>query len=320
MLVAVLLSGGGGDDGNQRVTVGDDEVTATATATETAAVSGARPAGVPDVCENEGKTQFAHDVGARRAWDCVAIYQDAGDVTGPAMKYLEFKSPDAALESLDGSRTFELEQGGRTRCPDVDLSGAFDGNAYCLIAQDSDTLEFLWHAPDTNVFGSSTFDPPTTVEAGLAAWQQAVGIEPTSRRLAAESSFNYEGPAFGARLPNGDGWGRPAQSEPTPGQLFRTSVRGPDGLFVIIDYTPAETPTFRGEYDSRDEVGQTAFGSATRYVFQGGTLPECQRARCVDYLITDASDGSGFGVLAGGPDFDQAMRVAQTVAESVVPR
>jgi hypothetical protein len=130
---------------------------------------------------------------------------------------------------------------------------------------------------------------------------------------------SYSGPAFQARIPTGGGWAEPSQSEPNPGKLFRTNVRGPHGLFVIIDFTPFETAKFGGGYDSRTEVGQTAFGSATRYVFRGGRIPECQRTTCIDYIINSGgtSGGSGFAVLAGGGD--AAAGIAQTVAESVTP-
>lgn len=97
--------------------------------------------------------------------------------------------------------------------------------------------------------------------------------------------------------------------------MFRTNVRGPNGLFVIVDFTPFEAATFGGKCQSRTEVGQTAFGSATRYVFQGGSLPECGRATCFDYIIN--SGGAGFAVLAGGGN--AASQIAQTVAESVTP-
>lgn len=127
----------------------------------------------------------------------------------------------------------------------------------------------------------------------------------------------YTGPAFQARIPTGSGWGSPSESQPTPGELFRTNVRGPDGLFVIIDFTPFETASFGGSYSERTVVGQTAFGSATRYVFQGGRIPECQRATCYDYIINEVNGGSGFAVLAGGGP--GAAEIARTVAESVVP-
>jgi len=128
---------------------------------------------------------------------------------------------------------------------------------------------------------------------------------------------NYNGPAFQAQIPTGGGWAAPAQSEPTPGRLFRTSVRGPNGLFVIIDFTPYEVATFGGRYQSKSQVGQTAFGSATRYVFQGGTLPECKRFTCIDYIINGG--GAGFAVLAGGGTPSTAAGIAQRVAESVTP-
>lgn len=148
-----------------------------------------------------------------------------------------------------------------------------------------------------------------------------VGATPTGSTGSGStpSYFNYHGPAFQAKLPSGTGWGSPAQSEPTAGELFRTSVRGPDGMFVIVDYTPYETAKFGGNAISTETVGQTAFGSATKYIFQGGRLPECQRNKCVDYIINDASTGAGFAVLSGGPNFAQAQSIAQTVAESVTP-
>ena len=127
----------------------------------------------------------------------------------------------------------------------------------------------------------------------------------------------YTGPAFEARVPTGTGWGSPSASEPTPGRLFRTNLRGPGGLFVIIDYTPFEAAVFGGRFRSRTVVGQTAFGTAVRYVFQGGSLPECQRSSCYDYIINDRSTGRGFGVLAGGGS--AAAGIARTVAESVTP-
>ena len=91
-------------------------------------------------------------------------------------------------------------------------------------------------------------------------------------------------------------------------------------MFVIIDYTPAEPAGFGGSYESRQDVGHTAFGQATEYVFQGGRLPECQRARCVDYIINDPASNSGFAVLAGGSDFALAQDIARTVMESLVPQ
>lgn len=137
----------------------------------------------------------------------------------------------------------------------------------------------------------------------------------SSQTPSAVSFTNYRGPAFQAKIPTGGGRAAPSQSEPTPGKLFRSNVRGPNGLFVIIDFTPFEAATFGGKYQSRTQVGQTAFGSATRYLFQGGSLPECKRGTCFDYIIN--SGGAGFAVLAGGGS--AAAQIAETVAESVTP-
>jgi len=156
------------------------------------------------------------------------------------------------------------------------------------------------------------------VAGGLSA---PVGPAAPAGNPAATSYTTYTGPSFQARIPTGGGWAAPSQSEPTPGELFRTNVRGPNGLFVAIDFTPFEPATFGGRYQSRTEVGQTAFGSATLYVFQGGVLPECQRNTCFDYIINSGSQsgGSGFAVVAGGNDSATAAAIAQTVAESVTP-
>lgn len=156
----------------------------------------------------------------------------------------------------------------------------------------------------------------TDSESGISA---PVGPAPPSAPAPTQAFTytSYSGPAFQARIPTGGGWAAPAQSEPTPGRLFRTSVRGPDGLFVIIDFTPFEAAAFGSSYRSRSAVGQTAFGSATRYVFQGGSLPECQRGTCVDYIINGG--GAGFAVLAGGGPEATIAAIAQTVAESVTP-
>lgn len=129
--------------------------------------------------------------------------------------------------------------------------------------------------------------------------------------------IQHIGLGYQAQIPTGSEWSAPADSQPTPGELFRTSVRGPEGMFLIIDYTPFEPARFGGGYQSRRSVGQTAFGSATQYVFHGGRLPECQRSRCVDYIINDPGSGAGFGVLAGGPDFALAQEIARTVMESL---
>jgi hypothetical protein len=147
----------------------------------------------------------------------------------------------------------------------------------------------------------------------------AVDPPPAPPAIAQASFRQHSAYGYQAQIPTGSGWAEPADSQPTPGRLFRTSIRGPAGTFVIIDYTPVEAAGFGGSYQSRTEVGQTAFGQATEYVFQGGRLPECQRAPCVDYIINDPASDSGFAVLAGGSDFTSAKEIARTVMESLVP-
>lgn len=158
---------------------------------------------------------------------------------------------------------------------------------------------------------ANTQAPTSQPSEPVAPPAAAVG-QPSYRQ---HTAFGYQ-----TQVPTGPGWGEPADSQPTPGRLFRTSVRGPAGMFVIIDYTPLEPAGFGGSYDTRQDVGQTAFGTATEYVFQGGNLPECQRAPCVDYIINDPASESGFAVLAGGSDFTLAKDIARTVMESLVPQ
>jgi hypothetical protein len=77
-------------------------------------------------------------------------------------------------------------------------------------------------------------------------------------------------------------------------------------------------PGFVNSYISREQVGQPAFGSATRYVYQGGSLPECQQSKCVDYIVPDPNSDGGYAVLAGGPDIDVAQAVAARTVDSLV--
>jgi TIR domain len=132
------------------------------------------------------------------------------------------------------------------------------------------------------------------------------------------ASFATNG--FQAQLPRGRGWSAPATSEPNPGRLFRTTVRGPDGAFVFVDATPGDKPVFTGTFTSRRHVGQTAFGSAVRYVFRdGGTFPECRASRCIDDQISVPGSPGGLAVLAGGPHFALTRRLASTVTASLTP-
>jgi hypothetical protein len=141
------------------------------------------------------------------------------------------------------------------------------------------------------------------------------------RAVAASRSLKlapYSGHGFQAQLPTGGGWSHPAESQPSAG-LFRTTLRSSDGTVVFVDYTPREKPTFSAPFESRRHVGQAAFGSAVEYVFRSGSIPECRRWRCVDYLVDDPGTRGGFGVLVGGPAFATTRAVARDVAESLTP-
>jgi serine/threonine protein kinase len=174
-------------------------------------------------------------------------------------------------------------------------------------------------APNPGQSGATHGTPPAT-QNGVSKPVGPTSSSSGNSQPQPVSYMNYSGPGYNAQVPTGADWAAPAQSEPSPGRLYRTSVRGPNGLFAIIDYTPNEKAQFGNyPYQSRTEVGQTAIGSATRYVFTGGKLPECQRSTCVDYIMNDPASGHGFGVLAGGGDFAAASSIARTMAESLTP-
>ena len=180
-------------------------------------------------------------------------------------------------------------------------------------------------ATNPNQTGSSNGSKPSAPTAKPPKPQNGVSkpVGPTSSPSPPPPSVsytNYSGPGYNAQVPTGTDWASPAQSEPVPGRLYRTSVRGPNGLFAIIDYTPSDKAEFGTyKYESRSDVGQTALGSATRYVFTGGKLPECERSTCIDYIMNDPASGHGFGVLAGGGDFATASSIARTIADSLTP-
>ncbi len=123
-----------------------------------------------------------------------------------------------------------------------------------------------------------------------------------------------------AEVPSGGGWSGPSETFPTGGKLLRSEFRGPDGTFVLIDYTPDEVPSLGGSYDTVDTNLQTNFGAATTYVFSASErLPECNGRPCVDILIDDGS-GGGWGVLGGGPSLPVAQSIASHTAQSIAFR
>lgn len=129
-----------------------------------------------------------------------------------------------------------------------------------------------------------------------------------------------EGEGFEALLPTGAGWSAPEASEPEPGIIFRTTVRGPNGELVLVDYTPKEPAVFGRDFTSKRTVDQPVFGTATEYIFSGSKVPECNTSRCVDFIMNDESSGEGFAVLGGGGDPSVTIPLARQVMESLVPR
>jgi hypothetical protein len=86
---------------------------------------------------------------------------------------------------------------------------------------------------------------------------------------------------------------------------------------LIIDRTPNDVPTLGGGYDGLRHVSQPYFGTATEYLFsESQSIPECNGAPCVDFLIEDGT-GGGWGILGGGPSLAVAQEIAGRVARSI---
>jgi hypothetical protein len=133
------------------------------------------------------------------------------------------------------------------------------------------------------------------------------------------TGYSPAGGGFWTEIPSGGGWSAPVETEETRGRLYRTTVRGSDGLLLIIDHTPLEPAAFGAGYHSRRELPHPWFGSMTEYLFTGGSIPECQTTTCVDYIVNSAGSGPGFGVLAGGTtDTALARSIARHVAKKLV--
>ena len=144
-----------------------------------------------------------------------------------------------------------------------------------------------------------------------------------ARQLPKTVAFREYTPSTGGyatQIPEGPGWSKPSETEPsTKGQLYRTTLRGPGGMVLIIDYTPTEAASFGGSATATRTVDQAAFGTATEYEFTGGVIPQCETRQCVDYIVNDAAHGGGYGILAGGSrDFARAKRIALKVTQSMV--
>lgn len=138
----------------------------------------------------------------------------------------------------------------------------------------------------------------------------------------AKSDWTYEplaGDGFTTRVPTGDGWGEPSRSEPTPGELLRTRIDGPDDMMLLIDYTPLEPARFGQAFRSKSQTTHESFGTIESYLFSGGALPECAQANCVDYIMNSSSGGPGYAVLAAAETKAMARSLARKVALALRP-
>lgn len=162
-------------------------------------------------------------------------------------------------------------------------------------------------------------DEANTVGAAATPSTQPASGQPLSSYVPSYQPYTPSDPEYFylAEIPTGGGWSAPVESYPTGGELLRTSMRGPDGTLLIIDYTPNETPQLGGSYDVASTSTQTNFGPATEYIFsESESLPECNGRPCADFLINDGA-GGGWGVLGGGPSLAVAEGIASHVAQSI---
>ena len=171
-------------------------------------------------------------------------------------------------------------------------------------------------ATDTAGSTGTEEDEPERTTSSPAAEPSQDGPAPV--RPARWVAYSPSTLGYSTEIPAGRGWSEPAETEPTPNRLHRTTVTGPDGFVLVIDYTPLEPATFGGDYDARRELDHPFFGSMTEYVFSGGNFPQCADSTCVDYIVNDEQGGFGYGVLGGGTeDPGLARDVARRVAESL---
>lgn len=156
---------------------------------------------------------------------------------------------------------------------------------------------------DTTVPSASSAEPTTTTASSYVSTY----VPYTS----STAGFTYS-----AEVPSGGGWSPPAETVESSGRL-RTTMRGPDGTLLLIDYTPNDVPQLGGSYDAASASLQTNFGTATKYTFSSSeSLPDCNGRPCVDYFINDGS-GGGWAVLGGGPSLSVADSIASHVAQSI---
>lgn len=108
------------------------------------------------------------------------------------------------------------------------------------------------------------------------------------------------------------GWSQDSDTTSAGGDvLYRSTWTGPDGTKLLIDATPATAPAPPPNIMASESISHPAFGSARRYVFSGGALPQCS-AGCLLYQMSDGK--GGYAVLAGGGDPATAQAVAERAA------
>jgi serine/threonine protein kinase len=160
--------------------------------------------------------------------------------------------------------------------------------------------------------------PPVDAEPPVDAATVATAPAESPATPVSYRSYTPSTAGYTASIPTGSGWSEPLESEPTPGRLFRTTIDGPDGTIVLIDYTPAEPAMFGYDEQSATPVEHPLFDSATEYVFTGGIVEECGASRCVDYILNSSDTAAGYAVLVGGSeDFARSRRIGRAVMRSL---
>ena len=130
-------------------------------------------------------------------------------------------------------------------------------------------------------------------------------------------TFVSDAGGFSVDLPSGAGWTTPRERQVSPG-LWEVSTTGPDGLEVLVNYTPDEPASIQPS-DSCTPVDHPEFSLARKCTFRGGTIDVCQTSTCVDYLLNDSTGGPGYAVLVGGGSRAEVEDIAADVAASFVP-
>jgi len=166
---------------------------------------------------------------------------------------------------------------------------------------------------------TSATDPPSPTPTDTPTATSTPTPKPTEAPADAIKYAAYSTNGYQTRLPSGPDWSRPGETSYGDGRRVRTTVQGPDGAFVAVDYTPRDKPAFSSPYESKSTVILPAFGEATRYVFRGGGVAQCERWKCVDYQVSIPDTAGGVGLVAGGPHFSQTAAIARTVAEALAP-